>query len=129
MAPVQYQKGKQWLTSHSIDTGQAEPVAQHPYRVNPIKRIELQQQIQALLDANQIEPSESSWASPVLLVPKKDGGWLLCVDYRRLNNATRKVSYPLPRTDDCYDYLLDAAIFSKLDAAAGYWQIPMETEI
>ena len=102
------------------------PLSQAPYRSNPEKRKEIQRQIKSLLDAGQIEESSSPWASPVLLVPKKDGGWRMCVDYRKLNAVTKKVSYPIPRTEDTFDYLLQAKWFSKMDAASGFWQVPMD---
>ena len=91
---------------HEIDTGDAQPISQAPYRSNPEKRKEVQRQVQSLLDAGQIESSKSPWSSPVLLVPKKDGGWRMCVDYRKVNAVTKKVSYPIPRTEDTFDYLL-----------------------
>ena len=120
------QPGTTYLIRHEINTEGAQPIAQAPYRSNPEKRKEIQRQVQSLLDAGQIEVSKSPWSSPVLLVPKKDGGWRMCVDYRKLNNVTKKVSYPIPRTEDTFDYLVQAKWFSKMDAASGFWQVPME---
>ena len=120
------QPGTTNMIRHDINTGDAQPITQAPYRSNPEKRKEIQRQVQSLLDAGQIEPSKSPWSSPVLLVPKKDGGWRMCVDYRKLNAVTKKVSYPIPRTEDTFDYLLQAQWFSKMDAASGFWQVPME---
>ena len=120
------QPGTTNAIKHDIDTGEALPISQAPYRSNPEKRKEIQRQVQSLLDAGQIESSKSPWSSPVLLVPKKDGGWRMCVDYRKVNAVTKKVSYPIPRTEDTFDYLLQAEWFSKMDAASGFWQVPME---
>ena len=120
------QPGTTNVVRHEIDTGSSQPISQAPYRSNPEKRKEIQRQVQSLLDAGQIECSTSPWASPILLVPKKDGGWRMCVDYRKVNAVTKKVSYPIPRTEDTFDYLLQARWFSKVDAASGFWQVPME---
>ena len=121
------QPGTTNVVKHEIDTGNSQPISQAPYRSNPEKRKEIHRQVQSLLDAGQIECSTSPWASPILLVPKKDGGWRMCVDYRKVNAVTKKVSYPIPRTEDTFDYLLQARWFSKVDAASGFWQVPMET--
>ena len=70
-----------------------------------------------------VQPSSSPWASPVVLVPKKDGSLRFCVDYRKLNSLTRKDVYPLPRVDDILTALGEAQYFTSLDLASGYWQI------
>ena len=72
-----------------------------------------------------MKPSTSPWASPVILVPKRDGTSRFCIDYRRLNAITTKDVYPLPRIDDILDTLGEAKYFSSLDLASGYWQVEL----
>ena len=70
-----------------------------------------------------IQPSSSPWASPIVLVPKKDGNVSFCIDYRKVNAVTRRDAYPLPRMDDTLDTLAGAKWFSTLDMVSGYWQV------
>ena len=72
-----------------------------------------------------IEPSSSSWSSPLVLVTKKDGSMRVCVDFRLVNSLTVKDSYPLPRIDTSLDALRGSKWFSTLDLSSGYWQVPM----
>jgi len=73
-----------------------------------------------------IEPSNSPWASPVVLVCKKDRSLQFCIDYRKLNKVTRKDSSTLPRVNDLLDSLSDAQWFSTLNLRSGYWQVEID---
>ena len=75
-----------------------------------------------------IEPCSGPWASPIVIVTKKDGTHRVCIDFRKVNNVTRKDAFPLPRMDDCLDALAGSKLFSTLDLASGYWQIPVAEE-
>jgi len=84
---------------------------------------ELKSQLQELIDKGFIRPSTSPWGAPVLFVTKKDGSLRMCIDYRKLNKATVKNKYPLPRIDELFDQLQGARVFSKIDLRSGYYQL------
>ena len=73
-----------------------------------------------------IKPSQSPWASPVVLVRMKDGGLCFCIDYHGLNRLTKLDEFPLPRIDDTLDLLAGARYFTTLDLASGYWQVAVD---
>lgn len=113
------------LIEHDVDVGNAAPIRQHPYRVNATKREVMRKEVSYLLENDMAKPSNSSWSSPCILVPKPDGTSRLCTDYRRVNTVTIPDSFPLPRIDDCIDRIGSAAYVSKLDLLKGYWQVPL----
>ena len=78
-----------------------------------------------MLENGIIEYICSDWSSPCVLVPKVNGSFLLCTDFRKLNAITKTDSYPLPRIDDCIDRVGHSRYVSKLDLLKGYWQVPL----
>ena len=111
--------GKTSSVKHQINTSDAKPIRQVPRSIPLAKREEVNQIIDEMKDNKIIEPSSSPWSSPVVLVKKKDGTTRFCVDYRKLNDVTKKDSYPLPRIDDTLDTLSGSKWFSTLDLKSG----------
>ena len=109
----------------AIHTGSHAPLAEHPRRISSRNRQIIADEVKRLLTDGIISPSNSPWASPVVIVKKSDGSPRFCVDYRRVNFVTRKDVYPLPRIDDLLDRLHGSCIFSKLDLRSGYFQVPL----
>jgi len=92
----------------------AQPVNVRPYRYSPAQKIEIENQVREMLQHGIIRVSSSPFASPVLLVKKKDGTWRFCVYYRHLNAITVKNKQPLPIVDELLDELAGSVWFTKL---------------
>jgi hypothetical protein len=105
-----------------------QPINSRPYRYSPLHKDEIERQVSEMLQSGVITTSMSPYASPVLLVKKKDDSWRFCVDFRRLNNITVKNKFPLPIVDELLDELAGTKFFSKIDLRAGYHQIRMREE-
>ena len=117
------ERGETNLLEMEIDTGDAPPKKQRPRRVPFAVRQEISRQLKKMQEAQVIRPSKSPWASPVVLVRKRDGTHRFCVDYRELNSVTKPDTYPLPRIEDLLDQLGESRYFSTLDLSSGFWQI------
>ena len=120
--------GRTSLIFHRIDIGDSGPVRQ-PMRRLPHEHIPvLKAEIDKLQKAGAVVPSTSPFASPTILVKKKDGTMRLCIDYRKLNAVTKKDAHPLPRIEDIFDTLTGSKFFCTLDLAMGYHQVEVHPD-
>ena len=85
----------------------------------------MRDELDKMLKMGLIRPSTSPWASPVVILPKKDGGVRCCVNYRKVNRVAKFDVYPMPRIDDAIEKVGKARYISALHLARGYWQILM----
>jgi len=105
------------------------PFYRNYYRMSPQQLEILRDMLAEYVDSGKMDLcAGSSWGAPVILVPKKDKGWRIVFDYRRLNSVTIKDRYPLPRIDDYLEQLTGAAFFSAFDALDGFHQLPMDAD-
>lgn len=118
--------GKTSVLQHQIHTTTEIPLKQKPYRVSSQKQNIVEKYLEEMLAEGIIEPSYSGWASPVVLVLKKDGGLRFCIDYRKLNAVTASDAYPLPNIGELLESLAGSAVYSTLDLNSGYWQVAMD---
>ena len=95
---------------------------------DPQRRSKVQKLLADMRRDGVIKQSSSPWASPIVLVRKKDGTLRFCVDYHKLNEVTRKDAYPLPRIDDTLSTLAGSRWFTTLDLLSGYWQVEVAEE-
>ena len=113
------------LISHDIPLLDEVPVRQRYRRIPPADYDAVKAHINQLLQSQVIRESCSPYASPIVIVKKKDGSIRMCVDYRQLNTKTRRDAFPLPRIEESLDALSGAKWFSTMDLASGYNQVPM----
>ena len=125
-AKNEFDLGKTNLLKASIDTGNSPPVQKRPYRTPFAYRDELKRQLNEMLQAGIVSPSNSNYSAPIIMVKKKCGSLRLCVDFRDLNAVTKKFAWPLPNIDDIFASLGGTKYFSSLDFLKGYHQIPLE---
>ncbi|CAK1579718.1 unnamed protein product [Parnassius mnemosyne] len=118
-------------TSHAemhIKLKDDEPVTYRPYRLSISERGKLNAIISDMLTNGIIRESKSQYASPIILVAKKNGESRLCVDYRALNRKTIRENFPMPLIDDQIDSLSGQVFFTTLDLTSGYHQVPVSEE-
>ena len=112
---------------HHIDTGNSPPIRQPVCQISPHRREEVRELLSQILERGVVEPSSSPWASPIVLVQKKDGSTRFCIDYRKLNHMTRKETYPLPRIDMTLDTLHGLPLTSSAGTGRSKWPKPTRT--
>lgn len=101
------------------------PIKQRYYPLSPALQKEVNSELNDMLANGIVEPSSSPWASPIVMIKKKSGGWRFCVDYRALNKVLVSDSYPLPYVNSILNKLRDARFLSTLDIKSAYWQVPI----
>ena len=117
------ERGETDLMEMKIETGDALPKKVRARRLPITIHQEVAKHLRSMQEAGVIQPSSSAWASPIVMVRKKDGSHRFCVDFRSLNQVTKVDTFPMPRVDDLLDQLGGAKFFTTLDLASGFWQI------
>lgn len=120
--------GRTNLIQHHIDTGDAEPIYQRGYPTSPAVEERLVKEFRRIRDLGVIEPSQSAWRNPVVLVKKKNGKDRLCVDSRKLNTVTKRCRYALPYMSSILSRLGKAKFMSKVDLKDAFLQIPLSPQ-
>lgn len=118
--------GRTDKVKHRIKLSDESPFKYRPRPIHPHDVDAVRKHLQELLDSGVIQESESPFASPIVVVRKKDGSVRLCIDYRKLNLQTIKDAYALPKLEDAFSALAGSKWFSVLDLKSGYYQIEME---
>jgi len=118
--------GRTDRVKHVIDTGDATPIKQRYYTVSPARQKLINEELDRMLQIGVVEPSQSPWSSPIMLLDKPDGSKRFVVDFRAVNAVSRKDAYPLPQVTTILDRLRDARYLSSLDIKSAYWQIELE---
>ena len=98
------------------------------WRIAPPLVEEVREHIKEMLDRGAIRLSQSPWCNAVVLVPKKDGGLRFCINFRKMNNQTKKDVFPLPRMQETMESMVGARFFSTMDLKLGFWQVKMAKE-
>ena len=112
----------------AIRTGDSPPIASVPHRVPDSMKSLVKEEVEKLLELGVIVVSISPWASPIVPVPKGDGGLRLCVDYRRLNGVTQGDPYYMSTFDEILERVGHSMCISKIDLRKGFYQIEVEEE-
>ena len=121
--------GKTNLGEHDIKLNDSNPVRRKPYPVPHAVRSKVQDEVESMIKQGIVEPSDSPYASPLVIVKKPDGNDRYCVDYRFVNAKTVFDAEPIPDQSEIFAKLANDRYFTKIDLSKGYWQIPMKNEV
>ena len=122
--------GKTDVIEHEIELIKGDPVRSRPYPLSYTVRQNLKEEIDQMLNLGIIRLLTSAYASPIVIVKKRDGSNRICADYRKLNKITVSDPEPMKTAEDLFQKLVKSKCFSKIDLSKGYWQIPVkETDI
>ena len=111
---------------HQIDTDDSPPIRCSQYKVLQRLASEVNKEIDKMLELGIIRPSNSPWASPVVVIPNPDRTMRFCVDYRKLNSVTKMDAYPIPSKERMIEKVASVKFITMLDMTNGYWQVPLE---
>ena len=120
--------GKTNVCKLKISTGDAHPVASHPYRIPDRLKEGVREEVQKLVALGIAVPSQSPWASPIVPVPKSDGSVRVCIDFRRLNELTTSDPYYMVTLEEILERVGNSRVISKLDLCKGFYQIEVDPE-
>ena len=120
--------GKTKVSEHDIKLSSNEPFHKKPYPIPHALRQTVEQEVESMLKMDIIEPSESPYASPIVLIDKKDGSKRFCIDFRALNRLTVFDAEPLPDPEHIFASISTDKYFSKFDLTKGYWQVPVKED-
>ena len=120
--------GEAKVEPFTIPTGEAKPISTYPRGLSPKWKQKILEEVQALQSTGIIVPSRSPWASPIVPVPKPQGGVRMCIDYKPLNKVTDTDVYPLPRVEQLLEEVTQSRYITTLDLTKGYYQFPMHPE-
>lgn len=120
------QLGRTNLFEYDIDTGDALPTCQRCYPVSPEILRRQHEALQRMIDMDVVEPSNSPWRAPVVIVRKPNGKDRFCIDSRAVNAVTIRDAYPLPSVSEALDKLSEANFITTIDLKDAFWQIPLK---
>ena len=113
---------------HAINTGNVVPARSRPNRIPPRWKDEINAQLNVMFEQKLCRPSNSPWASNVVLVTKRDGSQRFTIDYLQLNSVTKKVAYGIPQMQTMLDKLRGYQYFIVIDISTAYWCVPVREE-